>query len=122
VISNGEDGPDWQSLGRIVSDWQPARLIVGIPTHADGKPSTVTVKVGKFMQELQRYGKPVESTDENFSSREASDLLREQRAQGLRGRIRKETVDSTAAVLIAERWLSANDPAASSRKNRPQAG
>lgn len=120
VIANNEDGPDWQSLGRLLSDWQPARLIVGIPSYADGTPSAVTVKAGKFMQDLQRFGTPVESMDENYSSREASDLLREQRAQGLRGRLSKETVDTTAAVLIAERWLNSNVPSAASGKNRPQ--
>jgi RNase H-fold protein (predicted Holliday junction resolvase) len=62
------------------------------------------------MDELRRYGRPVESTDENYSSREANQMLAAQRALGLRGRVRKEHIDSTAAVLIAERWLGKAGP------------
>lgn len=105
VVANSSAGPDWQAIDRIVADWQPARLVVGVPSHADGTPSELAASVIRFMDDLQRYGRPVESTDENYSSREAGQMLAAQRALGLRGRVRKENVDSTAAVLIAERWL-----------------
>jgi putative Holliday junction resolvase len=105
VVANSSAGPDWQAIDSIVADWQPARLVVGVPSHADGTPSELTSTVIRFMDDLRRYGRPVESTDENYSSREAGQMLAVQRALGLRGRVRKENVDSTAAVLIAERWL-----------------
>jgi putative Holliday junction resolvase len=105
VIANTKTGPDWQGIDRIIADWHPARLIVGVPSHADGTPSDLAARVMQFMDELRRYGRPVESTDENYSSREAGQMLAAQRALGLRGRVRKEHIDSTAAVLIAERWL-----------------
>jgi putative holliday junction resolvase len=105
VVANSSAGPDWQGIDRIVADWRPARLIVGVPSHADGTPSDLTARVLRFMDELRRYGRPVESTDENYSSREANQMLAAQRALGLRGRVRKENIDSVAAVLIAERWL-----------------
>ncbi len=110
VVANSSAGPDWQSVDRIIADWRPARLIVGVPSHADGTPSDFTARVLRFMDELRRYGRPVESTDENFSSREAGQMLAAQRALGLRGRVRKENIDSTAAVLIAERWLGKAGP------------
>ncbi len=105
VVSNSSAGPDWQGIERIIADWQPARLIVGVPSHADGTPSKLTARVVRFMDDLRRYGRPVEATDENYSSREAGKMLAQQRALGLRGQVRKENIDSTAAVLIAERWL-----------------
>jgi putative holliday junction resolvase len=105
VVANSPAGPDWQRIDRIVADWRPARLVVGVPSHADGTPSELTARVLRFMDDLRRYGRPVESTDENYSSREAGQILAAQRALGLRGRVRKENIDSTAAVLIAERWL-----------------
>jgi putative Holliday junction resolvase len=110
VVGNSTAGPDWQAIERIIADWQPARLIVGLPSHPDGTPSKLTDRVTQFMQDLRRYGRPVESTDENYSSREASQLLAAQRAQGLRRRVQKENIDSTAAVLIAERWLGKTGP------------
>jgi len=110
VVANGADGPDWQGIRRIIADWEPARLVVGIPTHQDGTPSDLTARARQFIDGLRRFGKPVEATDENYSSREARQLLAEQRARGLRRRVRRENIDSTAAVLIAERWLSTRRP------------
>lgn len=107
VIDNGPNGPDWNSLERLMAEWRPTRLVVGMPSHADGSPSDLAPAIGEFIDALRRFGKPIEPVDENLSSHEAADLLRRQRAGGKRGRISKEMVDATSAVLIAERWLRA---------------
>ncbi len=108
VIQNGDNGPDWTVIARIIRDWQPARIIVGMPTHADGSPSEIANHVRKFIGELARFDRPVETEDERYSSLEAEELLKSERALGLRGRISKEMIDSAAATLIAERWLASN--------------
>lgn len=105
AIANGENGPDWQQVAAVVREWRPDRLIVGMPTHADGSPSSMTEVVEAFIAQLGRFELPVESVDERYTSVEAKALLKSQRAAGLRGRISKETVDSVAATVIAERWL-----------------
>lgn len=105
VVANGASGPDWRSVDRIIGEWAPARLVVGLPTHPDGKPSQLSGRVLEFMDELRRYGRPVESVDENYSSREAAQLLAGQRASGLRRRVRNQDIDTAAAILIAQRWL-----------------
>lgn len=117
VVANGTSGPDWRSIGQIIAEWKPARLVVGLPTQPDGTPARLTARIMRFMDELHRYGRPVESMDENFSSWEAGRLLAEQRATGRRGRVRKEDIDSTAAVLIAERWLG-RDGMANAKENQ----
>jgi RNase H-fold protein (predicted Holliday junction resolvase) len=76
-----------------------------MPSHADGSASDLAPAIAAFIDGLRRFGKPVESVDENLSSHEAGALLRQQRASGKRGRISKEMVDAASAVLIAERWL-----------------
>lgn len=111
VVSNGEHGPDWTAIERLVREWQPARFIVGMPTSADGSPAEISVYVSGFIGDLERYGLPIVTEDERYSSLEASELLKAGRAKGLRGRIRKEMIDSAAAALIAERWLSKKQPA-----------
>ncbi len=111
VMQNSEDGPDWTAIERLVREWQPARFIVGMPTSADGSPSEISDHVAGFIGELARFDLPIETEDERYSSLEARELLKFGRAQGLRGRIRKEMIDSTAAALIAQRWLSKNQPA-----------
>lgn len=105
VISNSDTGPDWQAISAILSEWRPARLIVGMPLHKDGSPSEMVKHINQFIGELKRFSRPVETVDESYSSLEASELLKSERTLGLRGRINKEAIDSVAAMLIAERWL-----------------
>ena len=105
TISNSDTGPDWQAISAILSEWRPARLIVGMPLHKDGSPSEMVKHINQFIGELKRFSRPVETVDESYSSLEASELLKLERTLGLRGRINKEAVDSVAAMLIAERWL-----------------
>ena len=106
TVSNGESGPDWRRIESYLSEWQPARLIVGMPFHADGRRAELANSVDAFIQELQRFNLPIESIDERYSSIDAEQRLKASRAAGLRGRISKESIDSAAAVTIAERWLA----------------
>lgn len=104
---NGEAGPDWEQIGRWVREWHPQQLVVGLPLHADGSPAAMTRAAQSFASDLERFGLPVDVVDERYSSLEAGDRLKAARAQGRRGRIRRESIDAAAAVLIAERWLAA---------------
>jgi len=103
-----DSGPDWPLLSAWIREWQPTRLLVGLPLHPDSTPSTMSRAAREFAAELARFDLPVDLVDERYSSVEAGDLLREARASGRRGRIRKEAVDAAAAVMIAERWLAEN--------------
>jgi putative Holliday junction resolvase len=105
VIGNGENGPDWRRIESLVKEWCPERLIVGIPAHADGSPSAIDDVVIDFISDLARFELPVETVDERYTSVEAEAILKSRRADGRRGRINKEMIDSGAATLIAERWL-----------------
>lgn len=106
VVRNDEDGPDFDRIGKLIAEWRPACLVVGMPAHADGTASEIGTLVEEFVGELKRFELPVQTTDERYSSVEAGRLLKEARARGSRGRIRRDMIDSTAAVLIAERWLA----------------
>lgn len=105
VIANGRNGPDWQKIASLLNEWQPTRLIVGMPSHTDGSPSALNDAVNEFIDALGRFKLPVETVDERYSSVEAEAILRSRRAHGLAGRINKAMIDSGAAALIAERWL-----------------
>ena len=104
VASNGKNGPDWRLIGRCIDEWRPDRLLVGLPLLADGTRGDVADEAQHFAAELGRFAIPVECVDERYTSREATERLKRQRAAGRR-RVRKEHVDAAAAVLIAERWL-----------------
>jgi putative Holliday junction resolvase len=106
IVANGPGGPDWSRLGRLLAEWRPTRLVVGMPLHADGSNSDIAAAVDVFVRDLGRYALPVETVDERYSSLEAEEMLMTRRKRGMSGRIRKERVDAAAAVLIAERWLA----------------
>jgi putative Holliday junction resolvase len=106
VVSNGPAGPDQNSIAAFVNEWQPARLVVGMPAHADGSPSDMQNHVRRFIQTLAHYELPIDTVDERYTSIEAEAALKSARAAGTRGRITKASIDSAAAVIIAERYLA----------------
>jgi putative Holliday junction resolvase len=106
VVANRENGVDHQAIAALIKEWRPSRIVVGMPSHADGSPSDMQEFVEAFIEELQRYGLDVDTVDERYTSVEAEHALKEARASGARGRISKEMIDSAAAVFIAERYLS----------------
>ena len=105
VVANGDSGPDFAAIGKLIDEWRPARLVVGMPLHADGQPGDMQAHVETFVKELGRYGLPVATIDERYTSLEAEQALKQARASGSRGRISKDAIDSAAAVFIAERFL-----------------
>ena len=106
VVANGADGVDHDRIRAIIREWQPTRLVVGMPRHADGSPSAMTAAVEAFIEELAQYGLPISEIDERYSSLEAEQALKNARKQGSRGRISKQDIDAAAAVFIAERYLA----------------
>ena len=106
IIANRPEGPDYARLDELVRQWQPTQLVVGMPSHADGSASDMEDLVRDFAAELTRYGLPIETVDERYTSIEAEHILKDARAAGTRGRVSREMIDSAAAVLIAERYLA----------------
>lgn len=106
VVANRDSGPDHERLGALIQEWQPTRLVVGMPFHAGGLPSEMQAPVLAFMAELERYGLPIDTVDERYTSVEAQRVLKEARVAGTRGRISRDMIDSAAAVFIAERYLA----------------
>ena len=106
VITNRDEGVDHDAIGRLIHEWRPTGLVVGMPAHADGSPSDLQAPVEVFISDLEAFGLPIDTVDERYTSVEAERVLKDARAAGTRGRISKEMIDSTAAVFIAERYLA----------------
>jgi len=106
TVANRDHGPDWPAIERLITEWRPAQLVVGLPLMEDGSDSDMGKAARRFCAALARFGLPVEVMDERYSSLEARERLVDERRQGLRGRLSKETIDAAAAVVIAERWLA----------------
>jgi len=98
--------PPWTELDRIVADWQPAQLVVGVP-EGEGTEA-VARRARQFAAAIgNRYALPVSTVDETLTSVEAETTLAENRRSGyLRRRVGKGRVDRAAACLIAEQWMN----------------
>ncbi len=106
VVYNRGGDIDFAAIDRLVDEWRPDRLVVGMPLNPDGSPGDLDGPVRAFIEALARYDLPVATTDERYSSIEAERVLKEARADGRRGRIDKASIDAAAAVFIAERYLA----------------
>jgi putative Holliday junction resolvase len=88
-------------IGKLIAEWQPARLVVGLPRHVDGSAHAFAARCDRFARQLAgRFGLPVEFADERFSSCAATSQLG---AQGYAGR--KTRVDAAAAAIILQDWF-----------------
>jgi putative holliday junction resolvase len=95
---------DWTGIEREIRNLQPEALVVGAP----GEASAVGKAADEFARRLEtQFGLPVYRVDERYSSLEAGAVLKAQRSSGeRRRRVRKEDVDSAAAVVILQRWFA----------------
>lgn len=92
--------PDWDGIGRLIAEWQPQALVVGIPYQMDDKEVEWAPRVHRFMRQLHgRYRLPVHGVDERLTSLDA-------RSRIGRKAVSREAVDAMAAKLILEIWLS----------------
>lgn len=96
--------PSWPKLDKIIKVWQPDALVVGIPLNMDGTPQPLTLAVHAFSKSLmQRYKLSVYGVDERLSTKDARERLFQ---QGGYKALQHGQVDSMAAQLILQNWLS----------------
>lgn len=92
------------AIERLIDEWQPVRLVVGLPLSSDGAPQTLTPRCRRFGNQLNgRFGLPVAMVDERFSSAEAERQLAEAGRQ--RWAERKPVLDAVAAQVILQHYL-----------------
>lgn len=98
----------WEALQRLIEEYLPAQLLVGVPYNVDGTETALTAAVRDFAQQLATRSRlPVALVDERYSSLEAEQELRLARRGGLKTRrVTHADVDRVAAKLILERWFA----------------
>jgi len=96
----------WSDIDRVVADWRPAQLVVGLP-QGEGV-AHIAGRIREFAAALaRRYSLPVATVDETLTSEAARAELGASRRSGfLRRRVGKGRTDRVAACLIAEQWMS----------------
>jgi putative Holliday junction resolvase len=90
VLADRSERDRWRQIAALLEQWHPARLVVGVPRHADGHPHEMTARCERFARQLAgRYGLPVSCVDEAFSS-------------SIGGR---SATDADAAAVILQQWF-----------------
>ncbi len=103
VLKANAGVPNWVEVEKLIRDWQPAGIVIGLPFHIDGSEAPITEETRKFIRRVQgRFPTPVFVTDERLSTREAKSQLD---ALGPRSKGRTNKIDSLAAKVILEQWL-----------------
>jgi putative Holliday junction resolvase len=97
TIAQAGNEARFAAIGRLIAEWQPAALVVGVPRHPDGAPHDNTRRAERFARQLRgRSGLPVHEVDERYTTTEVL-------AAGA------ADVDAASAALILEQYF--NQPA-----------
>jgi putative Holliday junction resolvase len=93
------------AISRLIEEWQPALLVVGLPLSLDGGEHDMTARCRRFANQLRgRFGLPVALCDERLTSAAAEAELRE---AGVDWRARRKRVDALAAQHILQDYFDA---------------
>lgn len=103
TIDAEDNARRFAAIARLIAEWQPARLVVGLPVSLDGAEHEMTARSRRFANQLAgRFGLPVEFADERLSSAAAESELR---AHGRKPSLDKAAVDAEAAAIILQSWF-----------------
>ncbi|MCK5896765.1 MAG: Holliday junction resolvase RuvX [Cocleimonas sp.] len=110
TLHSKNNQPDWNAITHIINEWKPTQLVVGLPTDLEGSDTDASKPVRRFCNQLMgRYHLPVAQENEQYSSIEAAQRLKETRQRGRKKKVTKEDVDKMAAVIILERYFKNNE-------------
>ncbi|MBB5445153.1 MULTISPECIES: Holliday junction resolvase RuvX [unclassified Paraburkholderia] len=99
VVQNRSKEYRFEALGKLIAEWKPDALVVGLPMHPDGTPHERTQLAKRFGNQLNgRFNLPVTWVDERYSSVEAEAEIRA-------GNARADMLDAEAASIILQQYL-----------------
>lgn len=101
AIASEQRSRRFEAIARLIDEWRPVRLVVGLPRHEDGRPHAMGKRCERFASQLRgRFGIAVDLVDERLSSWEAERVLQE------RGHhVSREAIDAEAARIILQSYF-----------------
>jgi putative Holliday junction resolvase len=95
IIQSEVNAVRFARIAVLLREWEPARLVVGLPLTLDGAEQPASSRARRFANQLHgRHGLPVQLVDERGSSLEAQALLGN-----------NDPDDAVAAAVILQRYL-----------------
>ena len=84
----------FEAIGKLIAQWQPDALVIGVPRHPDGAPHENTARALRFARQLRaRFALSVHEVDERYTTTQA-------RAAGAKN------LDAASAAIILEQFLN----------------
>lgn len=97
ILTSATRAERFARIGELLREWQPERVIVGLPLTLDGGEQPASLQARRFANQLHgRFGVRVELVDERGSSIEAQQILGT-----------NDPDDAMAACVILQRYLDA---------------
>ena len=107
TLPSVNQAPDWNGITKLIEDWRPAGLVVGISKQDDGSDNVITPRMLKFCRQLEgRYRLSVYRQDEALSTFEAKQMLFDE--VNVNATKLWAVQDQLAAQLILQSWLNEN--------------
>lgn len=98
IIDGRTNAAKWPAVAKLIDEWCPACVVVGIPRHPDGTAHQVTALALKFARQLEgRFGQKVYVVDERYSSVTV-------------GNSGDGAIDDEAAAVILQQWFDEGSP------------
>lgn len=110
VLDARQVAHDPSSFMRLLEEYEPEYLVVGMPVTLAGEEGPQAGAVRVVAERLaSSAGLPLEFWDERLSSAEARRAMRE---AGMSEREQRGSVDKVAAAIVLQTWLDARRAAA----------
>jgi putative Holliday junction resolvase len=93
TLRTSSDSAHFAEIAKLIAEWMPSALVVGVPFHPDGAPHENTQRARRFARQLHgRFRLPVHEVDERYTTTEAL-------ADGA------PDADAAAAAIILQQYL-----------------
>ncbi len=97
VIEAPTNDGKFDAISQLFAEWQPQRVIVGLPLHPDGAEHEMSARCRRFANQIHgRFGIDTVLVDERYTSA----VLTQHRGK---------RVDHEAAALILQQYFDAHD-------------
>jgi len=106
IRADSPAGP-WLKIGKLITEWRPDALVVGLPLALDGSEPEFAGCAREFGRQLHsRFELPVDFVDETLTTDFADAIIRKTTPSGKRITKRRASVrDRLAAELILKTYL-----------------
>ena len=106
AIKANDGIPNWDIVAKVIKEWQPDLVVVGLPLNMDSTEQAITQRAKTFANRLNgRFGVKIALQDERLTTASAKEFIF---AHGGYKALDKGKIDSVSAALILESWMEIN--------------